>query len=595
MRQTWVMGLEEDVADLTARVAELERRLAASPAAASPPATTWPPTPPPPMGAPSPLPPPPGAPGVPPPGALGLPPSGGLPPPSAGAAPVAAVHRPKPDWITTETLLRWAGLLLVVLAAVFFVATAISRGWIGPELQLLGATLIGLAMLAAAVQLAPDRRPWAFAFGCGGAVVVPICAAAANAELDLIGPYPSLVFVALAVVLVAAVALVRDMEAVIAVGVVVAGFAMLWVVDVADLPPLVPGSWLAVAAVAGSVVGWVRRWAVARIVIVVLSAFELLVLLIDGPTLTSAEQAVGVTGIVMVGIVALLGPLIADRRAANLDGWRSSLDRRVVVLGPLWTWTAGSAAVMFTSTAAFVAAGLVGAALVAGWVAVTWNRVDRALSAAYVSATATLVLASVFAATDGPVLLVALAVVSVAGVLIGRWFDDLFGLVYSLCLGIIALLWTAGIIVDGLIEPTSWSRLAATGVVIGLVALGAFAVERWGEANQSVPLLVTGWVGAVGWTAAAFVHGPQGQVVVSLIWAGAAIGALMVGVTLDRALFRGFGLATLLLVLAKLLTVDLASVDPLWRVGLFLVVGAGLMRLGYVLPRLSARAKAQLP
>ena len=46
-------------------------------------------------------------------------------------------------------------------------------------------------------------------------------------------------------------------------------------------------------------------------------------------------------------------------------------------------------------------------------------------------------------------------------------------------------------------------------------------------------------------------------------------------------------MTTLAVTLVKLLTVDLAEVDTLWRVGLFLVIGTGLLRLGYVLPRLS--------
>ncbi|MEL7208010.1 MAG: DUF2339 domain-containing protein, partial [Actinomycetota bacterium] len=335
------MGLEEDVAALTARVAELEQRLTELSAPVAP----SPPPPGPPIGPPiAGVPPPPG--GMAPPLGGTAPPLGGTAPPPGGVVPgtmaaagvgpsVGAARPGPPDWLTTETLLRWAGLLLVVLAAIFFVATAIGRGWIGPELQLLGATLIGLALLAAAVRLGPDRRPWAIAFGCGGAVVVPICAAAANAELDLIGPYPALVALAVAVVVVTAVAWVRAMEPVAALGAVTAGFAMLWVVGEADLPPLVPGSWLVVVAVAASAVGWVRGWTVARLVVVFLSGLELLTLLIDGPDLTSAERTAGVSGVLLLGAVALLGPVVEQRFTPTTSAWRSGLDRRSVVPVPL--------------------------------------------------------------------------------------------------------------------------------------------------------------------------------------------------------------------------------------------------------------------
>jgi uncharacterized membrane protein len=69
----------------------------------------------------------------------------------------------------------------------------------------------------------------------------------------------------------------------------------------------------------------------------------------------------------------------------------------------------------------------------------------------------------------------------------------------------------------------------------------------------------------------------------------AASGALVVGVRTGDGVVRTAGLVTLVIVLAKLLTVDLAAVDTLWRVGLFLVVGLGLLRLGYLLPDLARR------
>ncbi len=48
---------------------------------------------------------------------------------------------------------------------------------------------------------------------------------------------------------------------------------------------------------------------------------------------------------------------------------------------------------------------------------------------------------------------------------------------------------------------------------------------------------------------------------------------------------------TLAVVLTKLLTFDLAEVETLWRVALFLGIGVGLLRLGYVVPRLAASTR----
>lgn len=532
-----------------------------------------------------------------------------------------------PPTITTEAVLRWAGLLLVVLAAVFFVATAISRGWIGPELQLLGATAIGVGLLAGAHRLAPRARPWALALACGGAVVLPICAGASYLELDLVGPAVALVALALVGVGVTVVAWRLEMSAVVGVTGVFSAFVVLAVADEADLVPLVPGLWLVALAVGASAVGWLQRWLVSRLVVVTLSALMLLTLVIDGPDLSTIERTVAVLGILVVGMVAWLGPIGAAHYGAPSSGVLAGLDHRFVALVPLWTWATASAAVVFTSTAAFVGTGLVGAVLTVAFVVVTWARLPRASAMAYGWGAVTLALVAIAVVASGAVFLVALSVSAAGGLVIARRFDDLFGLIYAVCQTLIALWWAVVLLVRGLVDPLSWPTLVAVAIVVALLAAGAVAAERRAGASTGgtggtgtstdtsrsdtsesatsrsvtsimVPswvLIAAAWLGAVWWLADAFVHGPQGQVVVSLLWAAAAIGALLVGVTEDRAVFRVLGLITLGLLLTKLLTVDLAAVDALWRVGLFLVVGAGLMRLGYVLPRLSGRQEAPLP
>ncbi|MEM9131630.1 MAG: DUF2339 domain-containing protein [Actinomycetota bacterium] len=616
------MGVEEEVAALTARVAELERQLdafRAATAAPSPPTAPGlspagvPVGPPPPTFAAGAAPPP-GTPGFPPAPTAGFGQATTIPAPGAppGPPPPTAHRRPprptaSPE-ITTEAVLRWAGLLLVVLAAVFFVATAISRGWIGPELQLLGATAIGVGLLAGAHRLAPRARPWALALACGGAVVLPICAGAAHLELDLVSSAVALVALALVGIGVTAVAWRLDMSAVVGVTGVFGVFVMLAVADEADLAPLVPGLWLVAVAVGASAIGWLRRWVVSRLVVVTLAALMLLALVVDGPDLSTLERAIAVLGILVVGMVAWLGPIGAARFGAPSSGLAAGLDHRLVALVPLWTWATASAAVVFTSTVAFVGTGLVGAVLTVGFVVVTWARVPRASAMAYGWGAVTLALVAIAVAANGAVFLVALSVAAAGGLVTARLFDDLFGLVYALIQAVVALWWTVVLLVRGLIDPLSWPTLLALAIVVALLGAGAYAIERWGGRGSDggrrpataivVPswvLIAAAWMAAVWWLAAAFVHGPQGQVVVSLLWAVAAIGALLVGVAEDRAVFRILGLVTLALLLTKLLTVDLAAVDALWRVGLFLVVGAGLMRLGYVLPRLSGRREGPLP
>jgi len=102
-------------------------------------------------------------------------------------------------------------------------------------------------------------------------------------------------------------------------------------------------------------------------------------------------------------------------------------------------------------------------------------------------------------------------------------------------------------------------------------------------------LFTVSWVLSLGWLASVLAGTPQAQVAISGVWAVAACGAIVVGLLTGRSEIRTVGLVTLGVVLVNLLTVDLAEVETLWRVGLFLVIGLGLLRLGYVLPALAAR------
>ena len=71
---------------------------------------------------------------------------------------------------------------------------------------------------------------------------------------------------------------------------------------------------------------------------------------------------------------------------------------------------------------------------------------------------------------------------------------------------------------------------------------------------------------------------------VSVSWAVVGIGLFVVGATRKNRDAAAAGLAVIGLTVGKLLTVDLREVDALWRAGLFLVVGLGLLRLGFLLP-----------
>ncbi len=591
--------LEAQIAALAARVEQLERQLSALGAPVGPPVTGQP------------------AAGQPAPGqALAQPPPGPHPPgyppaphqtaapvPHPAAPPPPPPSPPKPPLLSTEAALKWAGILLVVLAAVFFVGTVISRGWIGPELQLAGATVGGLALIAAGFRLLEQNRPWAVALATGGALVVSICAAAANAGLDLIDDYPALALLAVVTVGLGVVSHRLTAPSVAAAAGLAAALLPLWIVE-DDAPPVwVVGGWTVALVLAASGFGWRHGWIPARLPTVIVAALLLLGLLADNDGFTTGETIIAIVAVAIVAAAAWAGPIGDNQFGPAVSGagagggdeddigrgrtW-TGLDHRAVLSVPIWTW--GSIALAAdVDTDRSVA--VLGFALTAGFVALVaagWAALPRSVAGAHLLGAGILLAVSMAVLTDGPGLLVGLAAQAAATAALGWWLRDRWLLGLAAALAMLAVGWAAVSTLDGLFDPQPTGQLLANLFVIALLAGTAVVHRLLVDDELSVVLMVVAWVGVLGWIASAFGHRPQGQVIVSLLWSILAAAALVYGVRAADGVVRTIGITTLGVVLVKLLTVDLAEVDTLWRVGLFLIIGTGLLRLGYVLPRLSS-------
>jgi len=189
---------------------------------------------------------------------------------------------------------------------------------------------------------------------------------------------------------------------------------------------------------------------------------------------------------------------------------------------------------------------------------------------------------------DGPILLVAILGQTVLAAVLAYRSPRVELLVPAGLLAGVTSMWTLSLIAHGMVE--SGFDLAdgiATGLVL-LAALGGTWLLRdhptWGD--SWIPVLMTG----LGWVAAVFHDVPQGQMFISLTWAALGTTLIVAGARSGRKDVVYGGLGTLALTAAKLLSVDLQEVDILWRAGLFFVVGAGFLRLAFVLPSLLGEA-----
>ncbi len=684
--------------DLGARVAALEGQVAALVATTGSAATAHAhPLPPPPPPTPDMQP---SASQPPPPSTPSIPSAQPLPPARAARRPGLVTE------IGVEALLRWAGIVLVGLAAAFLVSTAVQRGWIGPELQLLGATAIGGGLLLSARHLAGRRRNWALALATGGAAVLIVCAGAGYRWLDLYDPVTGLVLVGVAAAIAVWAAIDLRMEAVA----VTATAAMLvvptWARIVADGPVPATGVWLVAFAIGATVVGVDRRWVLYRVVSTwAVAAWTLGLAGILASRDDTRYLVPAMTLVAVVTAILWLNPSLSRASGSSRRPWVTTVlgyEHRLTALVPLWTW---SAVLAFADLDPRSPGGWIGVTLAGGFavVALVAGPLERLIPgevvASHLLGVGALVTVSAVAWLDGPTLVVVLASQALVTLVIAFRSTDIllrlnaYGLAAAswLVLGVglldaaeldrivtgptmahaavvvmlaafawlmagherrslvdlaNGLVWVAGLgFVAALLAPSTegrpWLAVATVMAIAGLLAgrrlgpyvlavgatlalgtvtaggfsiLGA-AVEgadlvghlsnlavvaglaivtagvwRYRPGDGVRPLFVITWIWSLGWLASVLVAGPQGQAAVSATWAVAACGAIVVGIRWNESMVGAVGLVTLGVTLAKLLTVDLAAVDTLWRVGLFLVVGLGLLRLGYVLPTLTRRA-----
>ncbi len=476
----------------------------------------------------------------------------------------------------TERALKWGGVGLVVLAVGFAVSTAISRGWIGPGLQLGGAVTISVALIATGLRLQSTRPAWTHAL-CAGGVLALFTTAASNLFIDEAGDDAAFVFTAV---------------------VGLAGYALTW---------RIPSEWVGAATLLGGIVGWFvigdgeppALTSVVAIVGVVAMGIAMalaqgwfaLRFLAHGAGLIALLALADVSDRtiehmpVVVAAILLTASLVRVPSIGDLSSAWQQLDVQLAALaGP---WALGIVSISAdldsdTSVGVAAIAIAVGAAIVAfsvrPWL-VPAHHVSLLIGASVTLSIGFAILLSTAVAFT------ALAVQGAGLVVLGRALGDSVRVLINAA---VLLAVSAGFVMVAMTE--AWDDDAPAGDdVAHLVIIAAVAVAAWQTGQVIVQQITSLAVLALTlvWLGSVLVHLPQGQAAVSISWAVVGTAVLVAGAVRKRADVGGVGLAVLAITVGKLLTVDLQEVDALWRAGLFLVVGLGFLRLGFLLPRLT--------
>lgn len=501
--------------------------------------------------------------------------------PVATSGPDATVHRPD-----TEDVLKWVGVGLVVLAAGFVASTAVRRGWIGPELQLAAALCGTLSMSVVGVALRPKRPAWTTALCTGGTFATFVVI---SSDLFSEVAHPEIALGSTVIVGVGGYLLADRIDAEWVASTTVAGWVAAWfTIESTTTGP----TDAAIASIVGGiliagVLAHRRSWAVSRTVTYVVGMLAGLRLADD---VTRGWQQVAVLSATTV--LAVVIPWRARRSVEGIPHGR--IDRctsLLPVVVPAWHLATTSIAFDLDADPPIGAVAFAVTAGSLGLLAATHRRLGAARTTALLAGagvTCSIGTTLVMPASTALAVVAAQAAALITLATHAR-AESVLGnrtplVAEAAALGLITLVivlvrtaaaWTS--------DATLLDDLGHLGAVLALAA-GVRATRR-PDARRVAAIgataLILIWLGSV------LVHLPQGQAIVSVTWAAAGIGALGLGAVHKLPAAGSTGLAVLAITVGKLLTVDLAEVDALWRAALFLVVGLGMLRLAYVLPRLT--------
>ncbi len=485
-----------------------------------------------------------------------------------------AQRAPRPE-LDSEAVLKWGGIALVVLAVGFALSTAIQRGWIGPELQLLGAMLLGGALIAAGVRVQPTRPHWTAAL-CSGGVLTFFTTFGSSLFVDLVGTNAGLVLTV--IVMFGGYGLARFINSewvglATAGGGIAGGVAL----QVWDSPVVLAILWGLIILGPGLALALERGWHGLRLAsfIGLAAWFAGISHLADD----TGSQMVLLIALAIVALAVLYLPSIGNLQTAwqqlEVQGAGAVAPWLLLCIGlgleldgePAWRYLA----LVVTVAVAFLA-----------FVMRQYVKPAHFVST-LVGASVTLSVAlGAFVAAEYTFL--GLAVQGAGLLLLRRYLgNSVRVLVNALVLLVISSGWVAVLMLEAWTDNVTIGNDALHLATIAALAAAVYIMQE----RELRYIGAFGLLGlALAWLGSVLVHLPQGHAAVSLSWAAVGTALLVGGGYFRRPLVGGTGLGVLALTVAKLLTIDLASVDALWRAGLFLIVGLGLLRLGFSLPKL---------
>lgn len=184
---------------------------------------------------------------------------------------------------------------------------------------------------------------------------------------------------------------------------------------------------------------------------------------------------------------------------------------------------------------------------------------------------------------EGTMLYTLLAIDALILRYVARRRDDIKLNISAHLLFLIVLYWTVSDLAYGGGIDSSFIDIKAI-VQLFVILMGGALIPRWlRRSDMSGLYRICSHLVLLYWIYHLFIVLTNGQAWVTIVWGLYAIGLVVAGFTWYRKRVRTAGLLTVILVVGKLFLVDLAQLQALWRILLFIGLGGALIVLGYYL------------
>jgi uncharacterized membrane protein len=501
------------------------------------------------------------------------------------SAPVAAWR----SWIwDSELWLNKLGVGLVLFGITFLFKYSIDQGWLTPAVRVGFGLLVGAGMLSAGLRLGERQRSLAQVLAGGGIAVFYIVGFAAFQLYELVGYATAFAFM-IGVTLAAFYLAVRADQPVLSlIGVKGAlGTPFLLYSGAGNFPWLVAFTCLVVAAAVG--LYWFRGWrsvlwtafAGGWAVLAVAYSINIAGLPADAVADRWILQA---AALFLWSAFALL-PAYRESRSGTLpDGGGATPNHRLaeahVFVAIVATALLAATSAKLIWTLSGTVWGLLCFAGAAGYAAAGGSliRRGRTVGAAHLLAFAVLLPLGTIAALSGEWLYLALVFQAACLHLLSRRQRLVATEVVAHAIFLSGAVWFA-VRMDVAGIAGTW-RAATDALVIALAAAASTQLAAGRDVRVyrfAVHVALLAWL----WRELSIL--PGGAAYVSAAWAAYGLALLVTGLRLRSDVVQKTALATLVLLVAKLFVVDLAALEALWRILLFLGVGGVFLLISYLL------------